>query len=343
MPKISFILPIYNVNQYLDKCVDSLYSQGLNEGEYEIVMVNDGSTDSSLETCNRYAGQDHNIVVVDQENKGISGARNSGLDVATGDYVAFVDPDDYLNPGALRYVLDHFNIDKYQIIRYWSKIINENEASLYDDCCGFSNYDGDTYGFMERFGIDNFCHGFLFNREWINNLGLRFSTHSLGEDYVFITKAFLSNPSIISTTCRVYRYVKHPNSVTGIHSATHSAKCARAFIGVFEELFSYTDKLGVSSEDKQMQYVLSSMQGKMISFMSRLLSSDIKIPEIRQLVAYLKDKKIAPIEGVREDRKSEFLRKSVNFLLSHPSMVVVLRPLYSHIFCPLILPRINKN
>lgn len=89
-------MPIYNVEKYLSKCLDSILSQSYEN--LEIILVNDGSKDNSLSVCKAYAQQDQRIVVIDKQNEGVSVARNTGLEKATGEYVAFVDPDDWIEP-----------------------------------------------------------------------------------------------------------------------------------------------------------------------------------------------------------------------------------------------------
>lgn len=95
-PKVSIIIPCYKVEQYLDRCVESLINQSL--CDIEIILVDDGSPDSVPEMCDRWAEQDTRIKVVHKKNEGLGMACNSGLDVATGKYVAFVDSDDWVEP-----------------------------------------------------------------------------------------------------------------------------------------------------------------------------------------------------------------------------------------------------
>lgn len=92
--KISIIIPVYNVEKYLKRCLESVVNQTYKN--LEIILVNDGSTDSSLEICNDYADKDPRVLVINQDNKGLSGARNSGLEIAKGDYIGFVDSDDWI-------------------------------------------------------------------------------------------------------------------------------------------------------------------------------------------------------------------------------------------------------
>lgn len=94
-PKVSIILPIYNVEKYLDRCMNSLLNQTLKE--IEIIMVDDGSPDNCPNLCDRYANTDKRVKVIHKKNAGLGMARNSGIEVATGEYIAFLDSDDYVD------------------------------------------------------------------------------------------------------------------------------------------------------------------------------------------------------------------------------------------------------
>ena len=94
IPKVSIVVPMYGVEPFLNKCVDSLLAQSLHD--IEIILVDDGSPDRCGEMCDEYAKRDKRVVVIHKSNGGLSDARNKGLDVAKGDYVMFVDSDDWI-------------------------------------------------------------------------------------------------------------------------------------------------------------------------------------------------------------------------------------------------------
>lgn len=96
MPKISIIVPVYNVEYYIEKCIKSILNQVFTE--FELILVDDGSTDNSGNICDKYAEKDNRIIVIHKENGGISSARNIGLDIAKGEYIGFVDSDDFIHP-----------------------------------------------------------------------------------------------------------------------------------------------------------------------------------------------------------------------------------------------------
>ena len=94
-PKVSIIVPVYNVEKYLVRCMESLLNQTLKE--IEIILVDDGSPDNCPQMCDEYARRDSRVKVIHKSNAGLGYARNSGLDVAVGEYIAFVDSDDYVD------------------------------------------------------------------------------------------------------------------------------------------------------------------------------------------------------------------------------------------------------
>ncbi len=120
--KVSIVVPVYNSEKYLDGCVQSILTQSY--PNIELILVNDGSTDRSAEICRKYAAEYENIVCINQENAGVSAARNTGLDSVTGEYVAFVDSDDRIKPDMIKLLVEaieresaDMSICGYEVIR----------------------------------------------------------------------------------------------------------------------------------------------------------------------------------------------------------------------------------
>ena len=109
MPKISLIVPVYNAGKHLSRCIDSILAQKFTD--FELILVNDGSKDNSLEICNQYSGLDARVVVVSRDNGGVSSARNHGIEVSTGDYICFIDADDYVKPDYLEQLFAEVQLD----------------------------------------------------------------------------------------------------------------------------------------------------------------------------------------------------------------------------------------
>ena len=118
MIKLSIIVPIYNVEQYLRKCVDSLLAQDLPSSVYEIILVDDGSPDACPQICDEYAAEHDNIRVIHRKNGGLSAARNSGIEVAQGEYICFVDSDDYWEENVLGSLMAQVEREKLDVLRF---------------------------------------------------------------------------------------------------------------------------------------------------------------------------------------------------------------------------------
>jgi len=113
-PRVSIIVPIYNMENYLNRCLDSLLIQSLKE--IEIIAVNDGSTDSTLPILNEYIRKDYRIKIINTNNMRVSSARNEGIKAATGDFIGFVDPDDWVEPKMYETMYNTAIKDKIDIV-----------------------------------------------------------------------------------------------------------------------------------------------------------------------------------------------------------------------------------
>lgn len=113
-PNISIIIPVYNAEAYIHKCVESILNQSYKS--FEIILINDGSTDNSGSICDEYAKKDNRIIVQHKVNGGVSSARNKGIDMASGEYILFVDSDDWIEPNALEILLTHINMNNSDVI-----------------------------------------------------------------------------------------------------------------------------------------------------------------------------------------------------------------------------------
>ena len=125
---LSIVVPVYNVKQYLPKCLESLLDQDLGKDEYEIVLVDDGSTDESGEICDEFALKEGNVKVIHQKNQGLSVARNVGTQVAEGKYIQYVDSDDYLHPDVLKGLVSLMEEHRLDVLRFGFRRVSERES-----------------------------------------------------------------------------------------------------------------------------------------------------------------------------------------------------------------------
>ena len=124
MPKISIIIPVYNVEKYLERCVNSVLAQTF--ADFECILIDDGSLDNCHVICDEFARKDERIKVIHQENRGVSAARNAGLDIAQGEWIGFVDSDDWCDPGMYEFLLDNALKHKADISICGYRTVTEN-------------------------------------------------------------------------------------------------------------------------------------------------------------------------------------------------------------------------
>ena len=212
---LSMIIPVYNVERYLPACLDSIARQSLDD--YEVIVVDDGSTDASGRICDDYAGRDSRITVIHQQNQGLSSARNTGMRHANGRYFFFVDSDDFLVPEALPRVLTHA-LESDADIAGFNTISGERNA-LETTCGNINNarcsasevMTGDEY--IATHNYLTTVWWYIVKRQHVQQLGLTFPVGRCVEDASFTPFVLLHARRAIHVECTVYCYVHQPGSI----------------------------------------------------------------------------------------------------------------------------------
>lgn len=216
-PVCSIIIPVYNVENYLRGCLDSVLSIE-RIGDCEIIIVNDGSTDFSAKILEEYAQKHDSIRVIHQENAGLAGARNTGLDAARGKYIYFVDSDDYVNK---EFVAETLAIlqknEQTDLLQYRLEYVNENNKSLgktLGPATSIANIDVQTYGRLRYF--QPYSWSWVYSKEFLDRFNLRFDPSiRIAEDADFILRCFFEGPKITTYNKVLYYYRQRPHSLMG--------------------------------------------------------------------------------------------------------------------------------
>lgn len=215
--KVSIIIPVYNVEKYIQQCVESLRAQS--HQNIEIILVDDGSADSSGILCDQLKQSDNRIIVVHKENGGVSSARNTGLDVMTGDFVTFVDGDDIVSPDFIKVMYDALIKNNADISTCCHKRI---ELDLSENTVHFINKTNELP--IIKTGLESLTDMFygktcsassgskLYSRRIFENI--RFQNLIMGEDTLFVYNAFTKADKIVHTDKPLYYYVQQESSVT---------------------------------------------------------------------------------------------------------------------------------
>ena len=215
MKKISVIIAAYNAEEYLSETLDSIFLQTMNDSEYEVIIINDGSSDSTLDILNSYKQTYSNLIIIDKENGGPSSARNAGLDIAKGEYVFFFDADDILEGDALSTMYETASekqadllIGKYDIFNRHTTIAIHN----LDDLIELEEIDKYNTDILWTFSLSNK----LFRRDLIEKFNLRLPPVSYSEDGAFFTQFLYRSSKIVGLDYIIFHYRRYDdmNSIT---------------------------------------------------------------------------------------------------------------------------------
>lgn len=219
---VSIVIPVYNVEKYLIECLDSVLAQSYKN--LEIIIVDDGSTDGSGRICDNYAQKDERITVCHQANGGLSSARNAGMDLAHGEYIYFLDSDDYIDT-------DLFELLTREIVQESADFVFFDGKLLFTD----SPYDDSIYDYKRRHEYET-CEGntmlinlfkenefrpevpfYFYKRSYLVDHDLRFYEGIIHEDELFSGMVFLANGVAAYSDKRLYTKRIHPNSIMAGH------------------------------------------------------------------------------------------------------------------------------
>lgn len=233
LPKVSVIIPVYNVEKYLEECLNSIVGQSLRD--IEIICIDDGSPDRCPDICEQYAAKDSRVKVIHQENQGLSAARNTGIAYASGEYIAFIDSDDWIHPNYLE-VLYRLCVDNDCLISQCSlKKVWGNDEIVPEHLCRGVVFSGKGM-VHRRFEADGWKHGVTWCKLYHSSIfsEIRFPIGKIHEDefttYLMLWKA----PRVAYTNSKLYYYRQRSDSIMSKGFSEKSLHAIEAYEGRVE-------------------------------------------------------------------------------------------------------------
>ncbi len=213
----SVVVPVYNVSPYLERCITSLLAQ--NYRDYEILLIDDGSTDDSGAICEQYGEQDSRIIVYHKKNGGLSSARNFGIDHAVGKYVIFVDSDDYIEKKTCASLAKLIELsDEADVIGYNG--VEEQEGTVTStrripvEKLEFMSGRDYLYTRCRHRNLSVASWLYCCKRDFLNREGLRFQEGILHEDVEFTPKMLLKAKKVVESPVQLYHYIVRDSSIS---------------------------------------------------------------------------------------------------------------------------------
>lgn len=240
--RLSIIIPVYNVEEYVERCILSVVNQPVYPENYELIIVNDGSTDESEAIVKRLSISYPSIQLINQENKGLGAARNTGLDKATGKYVFFIDSDDYISDNSLLSLLNTIFTIKADIILFGLSEIYPGKKKRH------INFHLPEKG--KLLSVENYINDYtilssawqgLFKRSLIEQYQIRMPEGKLAEDDDFSTKIFSVADTLYHLPEEIYNYYQRLQSISNNRNSSHNEKLISDKLEIFNYLIKYSE------------------------------------------------------------------------------------------------------
>lgn len=311
--RLSIIVPVYNVERYLDECISSLFNQGLADDDFEVLLIDDGSTDTSFSIASKWAEHKKNVFVYRQENRGQAVARNLGLDKACGQYVMFVDSDDYLLPHKLEPILRIADDNRLDAVVYCMKLqrpTGSDSVSKIPNVRYDHIYSGEDVA-LNFFVFGSMCRG-LFSRAIFEKHNLRFRTGFAHEDSELCFRLFPLLGKLIFTDDEVYYYRYNEHSTDRNRTRELLKRNIESEAIIVSKIFEDINSL-VYSETVGMRYrrIANSI---IIGFFGRIRENKIwNMSEFDRKLDWLQTIGVYPISGMTNSWKSDIFSKILNY------------------------------
>ena len=309
---LSFIIPVYNVEKYLAKCLDSVLVD--NQFTGQVICVNDGSSDNSAAILEQYAKKYPNVEVITQPNAGLSAARNTGIKVATGEYVCFLDSDDFWTENILNGLMEQLKRDNLDVLRFDFRNVNEqyeefhpNKDPKRDVDLSETVVDGETF-LNERLGPSCYASQFIIRQSLIvkseevrgKSDGCLFKEGIYFEDVEWTPRMLLRAKRVASTPKIVYNYLWRAGSIT---LPTDSAKRKKVIEDKIALLRGFKEQSKIVKDPKWFTWMTSNTA---MSVLGMLV--DLPRSERASYMRELRDLQIFPLSTAREKMRSHKMK-----------------------------------
>ncbi|WP_408047619.1 glycosyltransferase family 2 protein [Tenacibaculum crassostreae] len=286
---MSIIIPVYNVSDFLEECIESIITQDVDSEVYEIVLVNDGSTDNSEEVCRKLSDKCYNIKFITQKNQGQSSARNKGVSLAKGKYIYFIDSDDFLLKKSFSLIFNRIIKGDLDFIGFEYERAKTRFKGLKDDLKLNLKCKGSGLNILKEYNYNNGPCWYIIKKELLNNL--KFEENRLCEDGLFTTELLLKVQKGEIYSNKIYGYYVNPNSTVNNSNDKRLRKMNEDMFFAATKFSQFINKL--NTEDKLNKGVFFRLKDRQESYtffaIVRFLKSRRRYKEVKPFLKELKN------------------------------------------------------
>ncbi|NBX02162.1 glycosyltransferase [bacterium] len=316
--QLSFILPMYNVERFLDKCIQSLVQQNLARGTFEIILVNDGSKDNTLAIAQRWASEWPEIKIVDQKNSGQSAARNAGINLARGEYIWFIDSDDYIFEKSSLCLLNLAKKNKLDLLTFdvTYETSNHKPLSVFSDKKEIQEvFSGEVY--IAKYNYNNSPCLYLVRREFLMQTGIKFIEGVYCEDGLFTMSIISEAEKIAHYPSAGYVYFNNSSSTTKSKLPSHYIKIANDFVFAIAFIENYISASQGLRCEEYLQRLKSRKDSYIFFLCIRLIQSGLKSSEVLEWYGKLIARRWIPLLHFSHIEYPGVKYKLAKFFINH--------------------------
>lgn len=333
--KLSVLIPVYNAENYIEKCLESLIKQDINESDYEIIIINDGSTDDSLNIVGNYSKKHANVFVFSQENNGTVFTRNKLINLAKGTYIYFVDADDYIVHNSLATALDFAISNHLDIMGFNASITNSHEVTELN--IQTENKISSEIVTGPQFLKDNKnirieIWWYFIRKDFLDKSNIYFDRSDYDGDVVFTLRLFLKARKVAFSPMQIYHYFQSLESTMRTKDAAAKKRIVNYFVAL---IIDFSDLIK-SLEEKDISYknaIKNNFKFRRDAFtfftIAKMIRANLSIAEIKFNINQLETVNAYPIINFISEDYNSLIYKLLNYIFNHKPLLFVVVKVYN--------------
>lgn len=331
MIQLSIIVPIYNTENYLGRCLDSLLRQDLSSDKYEIIVINDGSQNNSGEIVKSYNSEYPHISYFEPENQGLFETRNVGITLARGKYIYFVDSDDYISTHVMGKVISFMNKEELDIFGFG--IIKTTRSSIptpliEENLEGITIYNGQTY--ISKFNFVNESVWLVINLDFLRSHHITYPPGAGFPKGLFTVQLLYHSKRVVVIPDNIYADFQHPSSILYNNSPEQNRNLLKKYESTTDEYMHF--RKTIELENTLSTTGLERIRSKSISYiffmLIRTLKSTLSLKETRQMLRRLRSKNYYPIKGFMGSDYRNNITRLWLFIINNEILFLLFIPVY---------------
>jgi len=316
--RLSIIVPCFNIDKYVARCLDSILAQDCDKSLYEIIIVNDGSTDGTPAIVEKYAVENENVTLINQPNKGLSAARNAAIEKSLGEYLMFVDGDDYLAPYALNKLLKVLDTNDAELM-FFQFVYNNVPTSLtpYSPTEDYVTFLGTGQEYITSMSMKDSVWRYLCRKSLATDNGITFAEGHMYEDGHYTYSLLIHAEHVVATNIITYCHCIRPGSIIQCKETSH-------LLRLIDDCFYYREafiQLAQNPGVEITETIRNTIIARGNTYLCTAAQNAIKCNRLKEYYKKLREAGCLPIGPMRKESLPGKKNSLLALLINHPTLL----------------------